>query len=303
MTTKPFDSQLIWIWHQLTCKPIELQTPFSYRFFIFGNFHHCPVRWICYMILFDLLITVLYIHGPGSLLGSRGISTARRGLQLERGQFQDALSRASVRLCCKQQVQLTFTCSLSSHSAQNKENAAIQSADAAAKEKARDDAILKSLAIRVGLWLSFLTHALIGQGIVWRNQHGKKNTHRYFHGLLYHTLIVRAARQLVTRVPMPGCRCRGNGCQIQVFAGVELVIPLYRIHPDTTKHFAMIIIHVVIPSSFQIVKPKDTKSVVTTVGLLWFSQELQACTAQSVRSPSFQRQPRLWSSWFNESLV
>ena len=51
MTTKSFDSQLIRIWHQLTFEPIELHTPFSYKFLMVGNFRHRLVRKICYSIL------------------------------------------------------------------------------------------------------------------------------------------------------------------------------------------------------------------------------------------------------------
>ena len=43
-TTKSFDSQFTWIWHRLTFEPIELHTPSSYRFLIFGNFRHRLVR-------------------------------------------------------------------------------------------------------------------------------------------------------------------------------------------------------------------------------------------------------------------
>ena len=42
---KSFDSQLVWIWHQLCFEPIELRTlPFYNRFLIFGNFRHRLVR-------------------------------------------------------------------------------------------------------------------------------------------------------------------------------------------------------------------------------------------------------------------
>ena len=44
LTTKSFDSQFTWIWHQLTFEPLELNTPSSYRFLIFGNFRHRLVR-------------------------------------------------------------------------------------------------------------------------------------------------------------------------------------------------------------------------------------------------------------------
>ena len=55
LTTKSFESQITWqsksleshftwIWHQLTFEPIELRTPPSYRFLIFGNFRHRLAR-------------------------------------------------------------------------------------------------------------------------------------------------------------------------------------------------------------------------------------------------------------------
>ena len=44
LTTKSFDIQITWIWHQLTFEPLELHTPCSSRFLIFGNFRHRLVR-------------------------------------------------------------------------------------------------------------------------------------------------------------------------------------------------------------------------------------------------------------------